>query len=174
MSSRKDSGRYSEVLAQRFMIAFFALRSHIATRSVINDTHGLNLSQLKMLHLVFHRPGISQTLVAERLGVTTASISTSVRALEAQGLIERCHDSQDARVMLLHLAPFGEQLIEQILGTFTDTLADLLNPLPLDEQVQLVERFEALLTANHINFDSGKLSYSDKLHTIREDTDPVH
>ncbi|MCB9451176.1 MAG: winged helix-turn-helix transcriptional regulator [Anaerolineaceae bacterium] len=168
MSSKQDPHCSNETLARRFMIAIFALRGHIAAHSVIEDAHGMNTSQIKMLHLIFHRPGISQTAVAERLGVTTASISASVRALEAQALIERHRDSQDARVMLLYLAPLGEQLFDRIWGTFIDTFADLLNALPLEEQAQLVERFEALLSASHISIDNSTLCYIDKLQTVKE------
>src|SRR5260221_13943104 len=91
-----DSPTYA--FAKRFMTAFSALRSHIASQSFINYPPGLSPNQLKMLHLIFHRPGISQTTVAECLSVTTASISTSVRELEARGLIERRTDPDDARV----------------------------------------------------------------------------
>ncbi len=74
MPSKIDTDTCNEVLAKQFLTAFSALRSHIATQAVIDDTCGLNMSQVKMLHLIFHKPGISQTLVAEHLGVTTAAI----------------------------------------------------------------------------------------------------
>jgi DNA-binding MarR family transcriptional regulator len=154
--------------AKRFMTAFSALRSHIATQSVINYPPGLSPNQLKMLHLVFHRPGISQTAVAERLGVTTASISTSVREMEAQGLIERRPNPDDARVMLLYLAPFGEQIFEQVFDRFINTCADLLGAVAPDDQQQLVERLEAVLVANNITLDNGKISYVDKLHVMKD------
>src|ERR1700712_1836384 len=99
-----DTETLNLAFAKRFMNCFTALRGHIASKSIINYPPGLSTNQIKMMHLVFHRPGISQTLVAERLGVTTASISTSVRELETQGLIERRANPDDARVMLLHLA----------------------------------------------------------------------
>lgn len=154
--------------AERLMTAFSALRSYIATQPIINYPPGLSPNQLKMLHLVFHRPGISQTSVAERLGVTTASISTSVREMEAQGLIERRSNPDDARVMLLHLAPFGEEIFEQVFDRFINTFADLLGVLPTDDQQQLVERLEQMLTANNVNLDRGKLSYADRLHIMKD------
>src|SRR6185503_1956576 len=113
-------------------------------------------NQIKMLHLVFHKPGISQTNAAERLGVTTASISTSVREMEAQGLIERRANPDDARVMLLHLAPLGEQIFEQVFASFIDTCANLLGVLPSEDQQQLIERFETVLAANNIALDDGR------------------
>lgn len=152
-------------LAERFMIATNALRNHIATHSIINYPPGLSPNQLKMLHLVFHRPGITQTHVAERLGVTTASISTSVREMEAQGLIERCSNPDDARVMLLRLAPFGEEIFEQIFTGFTKTCENLLDVLSPEDQEILVKRLEQILTTNNVSIESGKLSYADKLRT---------
>src|SRR5262249_13020004 len=121
MSTKSTSDNPTYAFAKRLMIAFTALRSHIVTRSTIHYPPGLSPNQLKMLHLVFHRPGISQTVAAERLGVTTASVSTSVREMESQGLIERRPDPDDARVMLLYLAPFGEHIFEEIFDGFVST-----------------------------------------------------
>lgn len=171
MSAKIDNPTYA--FAKRFMIAFSALRSHIATQSIINYPPGLSMNQIKMLHLVFHQPGISQTSVAERLGVTTASISTSVREMESQGLIERRPNPDDARVLLLHLAPFGEQIFAQVFDTFINTFAELLDVLPCDEQQQLVERLEHMLMVNHVNLDNGKLNYADKLHMMKDGPNPV-
>ncbi len=163
MSTDQNDATYA--LAERFMIATTALRNHIATHSIINYPPGLSPNQVKMLHLVCHRPGISQTTAAERIGVTTASISASVREMEAQGLIERRSDPDDARVMLLRLAPFGAQIFEQVFDSFTNTCADLLKALSLEDQEMLVEKLEQALTANNVSIESGKLSYADKLHT---------
>ncbi len=167
MSEKIAPENCTYLYAKRFMNLYTALRSHIATHSVIDYPHGLSMNQIKMIHLIFHRPGISQTVVAERLGVTTASISTSVRELEAQGLIERRANPDDARAMLLHLAPHGEKIFEQVFDTFTNTVADLLKVLEPDDQRELIERFEAMLTANDIDLESGKLSYADRLHMVK-------
>jgi DNA-binding MarR family transcriptional regulator len=131
------------------------------------------MNQIKMMHLISHKPGISQTVVAERLGVTTASISTSVRELEAQGLIERRANPDDARVMLLHLAPLGEKIFEQLFEGFTHTFADLLKVLPPEHQEQLVSLLEQALTGNGVDLDSGKLNYSDKLQVMKDSPNPV-
>jgi DNA-binding MarR family transcriptional regulator len=173
LSQTVDAHSPTYAFAKRFMVAFTALRSHIATQSIINYPPGLSPNQLKMLHLIFHIPGISQTAAAERLSVTTAAVSTSVRELEAQGLIERRTDPQDARVLLLHLAPFGEQIFEQVFDTFINTFADLLDALPTHDQAQLVERLEQALTANNIPLDNLKLRYADKFHMMKDNPDAV-
>ncbi len=125
------------------------------------------------MHLIFHRPGISQTVVAERLCVTTASISTSVRELESQGLIERRANPDDARVMLLHLAPYGEEIFEKMFAGFTNSFADLLKVLPPDDQEQLVGLLEKALIGNDVDLDSNKLNYADKLHVMKDRPNPV-
>lgn len=152
----------TDTYAKRLITIYTALRSHVATKTHLNYPPGLSINQIKMIHVVFHRPGISQTIVAERLGVTTASISTSVRELEARGLIERRPNPDDARAMLLYLAPAGEALFAQLFDTFTRTFADILKVLPLDDQAQLVELLERALKGNGVDLDNTKLSYADK------------
>jgi DNA-binding MarR family transcriptional regulator len=173
MSVKIASDTPTTALAKRFMNCFTALRGHIASKSIINYPPGLSPNQIKMMHLIAHRPGISQTVVAERLGVTTASISTSVRELEAQGLIERRANPDDARVMLLHLAPFGEEIFEQMFDSFTHTFADLLKALSDADQAQLVHLLEQALTANDVDLDSSKLNYADKFKVMRDRANPM-
>ena len=173
MSVKTASDTPTYALAQRFMNCFTALRSHIASKSIINYPAGISTNQIKMMHLVAHRPGISQTVVAERLGVTTASISTSVRELESQGLIERRANPDDARVMLLHLAPHGVQIFEQLFSGFTNTFADLLSVLEPDDQQQLIHLLEQALTANGVDLDTTKLNYADKLQVMKDRPNPM-
>lgn len=174
MSANITSDSTTYAYAKRLMVAFTALRGHIATHTVINYPPGLSMNQIKMLHLVFHSPGISQTSVAERLHVTTASISTSVREMEAKGLIERRPNPDDARVLLLHLAPFGEQIFEQLFDGFISTFADLLDVLPPDDQQQLIERLEHVLTANNITLENGKLNYADRLTVMKASPNDIN
>lgn len=170
MSDQADSDTAADTCAkaQRLLTAYFALRSYIANQSTINYPSGMSINQLKTLHLVAHKPGVTQTSVAERLGVTTASISTSVRELEAQGLIERHANPDDARVMLLHLAPLGEQIFGRVFNGFTRTFAELLDTLEPDEQEQLVGLLEKALTAKQISLDIRKLSYADRPHWMKD------
>jgi DNA-binding MarR family transcriptional regulator len=158
MCLKCDADSVVEDHVRRFMIAFFALHRYITTQSPHLIPPQFSPTQIRLLHLISHKPGLSQKLIADHLGVTTASISTSVRDLETQGIIERESDPQDARVMLLRLAPGGEQIFAQIFGTFMNTFAGLLGALSCGEQTELVTHFEALLTANQIPLDRGNLS----------------
>lgn len=168
MSATIKSDDESYAFAKRFITVFMALRSHIATHVTLNYPPGLTPNQMKMLHLIAHRPGVSQTSVAERLGITTASISIAVRELEAQGLIERRPNPDDARVLLLHLAPLGEKIFEQVFDGFVNVCSELLRDVPLEDQAELVERLECVLVANNISFDNQQLNYADKFHIMKD------
>lgn len=170
MSITLDPDDTTEALAKRFMICYTSLRGHIASQSFNSHSLRLSMNQVKTLHLVAHRPGITQTVVAERLGVTTASISTSVRELEAQGLIERRADPEDARVMLLHLAPTGEQIFEKLFESFNHVFTDMLGKITPEKQQQLVALMEEALTASDITLDNRKLNYADKMRWFKGDS----
>lgn len=68
--------------------------------------------------------------LAARLGVSAASISDSIRAIEAKGWIERAQDPDDARARRLSLTGAGADLIAGVqradggLGRLLQTLTD--------------------------------------------------
>lgn len=54
--------------------------------------------------------------LAERLGVTAASLSDSLKALETKGWIARTPDPDDGRAAIIHLTPQGNAVTRQLLG----------------------------------------------------------
>lgn len=63
-----------------------------------------------MLFIIRHRPGITQKELAEVMEISPASVAISVRRSEEAGLIRRCRDERDGRVMHLYLTAEGERM----------------------------------------------------------------
>ena len=64
-------------------------------------------------HMLFHlrrQPGITQKELAGRMEISPASVTTSVRRMEAAGLVRREGDEKDGRVIHLYLTPEGEAM----------------------------------------------------------------
>jgi DNA-binding MarR family transcriptional regulator len=100
----------------------------------------LRITQVRILYLLLHKPGISQKSLAELLQITPAAVS--VRDLEAAGLIERNPDPEDARQMNLVLSERGEALVTSGENMRYGAVAKMLEALPVEEQRTIVEALE--------------------------------
>lgn len=76
--------------------------------------------------------------LAERAGVTRATITGLVDALERDGLVTREPDSGDRRMMLVHLTPKGREMLERVLPGHFRHMAELMEPLSHQERKTLV------------------------------------
>lgn len=75
---------------------------------------GLSFSRFEILRLLgFTREGrLPMGKISDRLQIHPASVTSAVKRLEREGLIERRQDSDDNRVVLAHLTPAGAQVLE--------------------------------------------------------------
>jgi MarR family transcriptional regulator, organic hydroperoxide resistance regulator len=94
---------------------------------------GLTHAQYVVLASLFgmQRAGLrpSQRELADHTGLEALYISKLVRALEADGLIERARDPRDSRTVRLALTDLGAKTVRPALGTVQDLLDRLLAPL---------------------------------------------
>jgi len=68
---------------------------------------GLNLTSGSLLAYVAEHGPITQTALAERLGIGRAAVGTLIDRLQTRGLVERLADSDDRRVWLVTSTPAG-------------------------------------------------------------------
>jgi DNA-binding MarR family transcriptional regulator len=155
MTPKFDPNNPSHRVARRFLLAVSTIMRHVASTAPPPPTTPLNSNQLSALYRIMRAPGITQTELAEQLNLTTAAISSSVREMEIQGLIERRPNPLDARSMLLFLAPRGQQIFDDVFGRVANAIGDLLGALPEAEQEHLVANLEQMLAAKSISFESA-------------------
>jgi DNA-binding MarR family transcriptional regulator len=137
-------------LALRFLRVFEYMVKFAKHRQPNQPDHiirQLHLNQMHMLGLLHHDPGISQKDLAERMQLTPAAVSTSVREMVGYGLVDRLPDPDDARLMRLHLSRNGRAMFDEAQKMRCAIMADLLSALPLDEQRMIVEALERALDA---------------------------
>jgi len=112
----------------------------------------LSVNQFRAMHCLMHEPGLSQKEpglsqkdLAERLEVTPAAVSTTVREMEKLDLIQRLPDAEDARLMRLHLSAESKAVLQQMHQKRLQGVVQLMSPLPIDEQRYIVEALERAL-----------------------------
>jgi DNA-binding MarR family transcriptional regulator len=76
--------------------------------------------------------------LAEKAGVTRATITGLVDTLVKDGLVTREHDSGDRRMMLVHLTHKGHETLREVLPGHFKRMATLMAPLSEHERKTLV------------------------------------
>lgn len=101
--------------------------------------HGLSATQAQLLVLLRgERAGVRLSTLAERLRVTLPTVSESVAALEAKGLVERRPDPEDGRAARIRLTRRGQRTADRV-ATWTDELVGVVELLDGERQQQLLD-----------------------------------
>lgn len=94
------------------------LLQHIAsimgrqTDQVLQERLGIGLSQLRILLLLQHEPGVSQRTVGDRLGQTEASISRQIKLMMTRGYLATAVNPKSRREHLTMITPKGVKITE--------------------------------------------------------------
>jgi MarR family transcriptional regulator, transcriptional regulator for hemolysin len=105
---------------------------------------GLNLSEACLLEYVVEHGPITQTAVAEKIGMQRASAGAIVDDLSDRKLLKRLHDPTDNRVWLLAATRDGLQLAEKIGEVDNALRVDLRRNLSQSERDQLAKTLLSL------------------------------
>ena len=90
--------------------------------------------------LLWQRPGLRQTDLAETLGVEPPTITRMIRRLERGGLVERRRDPDDGRTLRIHPTPRARLLEAMVRRTWSDLDGELIASLGAAD----AERFRRL------------------------------
>src|SRR5260370_42451530 len=95
----------------------------------VND-FGLHVGQELILLWLYEQDGMTQSELADVLGVEAATVTKVLHRMEAAGLIERRQDSADARVSRVYLVPKSRQLIEPLRSLWAEVQQKTIKGLP--------------------------------------------
>ncbi|MBH1627658.1 MarR family transcriptional regulator [Stenotrophomonas maltophilia] len=100
--------------------------------------HGLSEGRFIVLFLLHGAGGaLPPHLLAERAGVTRATISGLLDGLQREGLLQRRSDDGDGRRLQIVLTAPGKRLAESLFEQHTHWISGLFNGLDAGEQQQL-------------------------------------
>jgi DNA-binding MarR family transcriptional regulator len=74
----------------------------------------LHRSQALILYLLYEADGLSQSAIAEQLGLHGATVTAILDRMEEAGLIRRERDSQDRRLLRVYLTEGGREKEERL------------------------------------------------------------
>ncbi|MBN5028694.1 MarR family transcriptional regulator [Stenotrophomonas maltophilia] len=100
--------------------------------------HGLSEGRFIVLFLLHGADGsLPPHELAERAGVTRATISGLLDGLQREGLLQRRSDAEDGRRLQIVLTAKGARLADALFEQHTRWIGGLFNGLDADEQQQL-------------------------------------
>ncbi|BAZ31406.1 MarR family transcriptional regulator [Cylindrospermum sp. NIES-4074] len=145
MSSDKPlHGATSEECAIRVMDTIPLIMRFIRGDMRAHSAASLSIPQLRSLAFLKRNPGASLSDLAEHLGVTCATASTTTERLVQRNFVQRCDHPQERRRVVLSLTDEGKYHLQQSLDQTRAHIADILNSLTA-EQVSQIEAGLTLL-----------------------------
>ena len=101
--------------------------------------HGLTAGQFGVLEVLLHLGPVIQRQLGEKLLSSGGNITMVVDNLERRQLVRRSRDSEDRRLITIHLTSEGRRLIERIFPEHVDSIVEAFSVLGSEEQEQLGE-----------------------------------
>jgi MarR family transcriptional regulator, 2-MHQ and catechol-resistance regulon repressor len=108
-------GKQKDVLALDTFIKFTRAASALETRlfkeTIIED---LTPSQFGVLEILLHLGSLCQGELSTKLLRSTGNMTMVLDNLEKRGFVRRERDMEDRRMVMIHLTPAGQQIIERV------------------------------------------------------------
>ncbi|GEL19825.1 MarR family winged helix-turn-helix transcriptional regulator [Pseudonocardia asaccharolytica] len=115
--------------------------------------HGLTSTSIGVLGVLGHSGGLSHRELAGRLGVTPATLTPVIDALEQAGELRRDRDRHDRRVVRLSITDAGRDRMmtafTQVVATFRERM-----PHPPPDEAEIIRKY--LLGVLAVTTDEGE------------------
>lgn len=105
---------------------------------------GLNISEFGVLEMLFHKGEQPVQKIAEKILVTSGTITYVIDKLQKKDLVVRKKCEKDKRIFYVCLTKKGEELISNIFPKHKEFLDELLNGLENDSKKELIGNLNAL------------------------------
>jgi MarR family 2-MHQ and catechol resistance regulon transcriptional repressor len=113
-----------------------SLLSRLAERNTIGD---LTYSQFAVLEALYHLGPMTPGEVSQKVLKSGSNMTTVIDNLERDGLVRRERDTDDRRVIHVHLTEAGKEKVEAVLPGHVAALVDEFKVLSASEQEMLGE-----------------------------------
>lgn len=146
---RQEAERHPEFNASACFAFLHLLKTGnelIALDAQVLNSLGTRQGRFNLLLLVgkCSAPAPTAAELADNTGVTRATVSGLLDGLEKEGLIERRMDSEDRRVVRVHLTPAGAALLDKVRPAYCRWFSSVVDTLNEDERQLLVSLLERI------------------------------
>ncbi|QUY61675.1 MarR family winged helix-turn-helix transcriptional regulator [Gulosibacter molinativorax] len=114
-----------------------------ACAALLNE-YGLSEGRLAVLLAVAETPGSTPARIADRIGVTRATITGLTDGLVTAGLLSRGADQRDRRSLTLHITTAGQQLIDTLAPQYASWLTDIVRGVARDDTSATITTLTAM------------------------------
>lgn len=134
MEQEKLSGTIGFLLAR-------ICKAHYSRARVLLDEIGLYRGQQFVLCVLWSEEGLTHSDLADRLGVSPATVTKALKRMERAGFLERRADPADQRVSRVYLTEAGREIRESVEQIWAELEQDTLRGFSDEER----ENLEGLL-----------------------------
>lgn len=108
--------------------------------------HGLLQGRWWVLVLLMRQDDLtsSPSALAEKAGVTKATMTGFIDGLEREGLVSRFMDTQDRRKFLIRLSVAGQQKLDEVMPAYVQCVTQFMNVLGKTERNNLIDDLASL------------------------------
>jgi len=108
--------------------------------------HALLQGRWWVLVLLLRQPDqtSSPSALAEKTGVTKATMTGFIDGLEREGLISRLLDNQDRRKFLIRLTAEGQQKLDQVMPDYYSKVSALMSMLTPEQRAVMIKSLQML------------------------------
>ncbi len=131
-----------EMLSHQFAELYDKMASW--DHSIVNES-GLSPAQMHTVEIIGHNQDMRMKELAERLGVTTGTLTVGVDKLEKLGLVERKPHESDRRSWLIVLTAEGKKMYEQHHKHHQEFTNEISHDLTLEQIDNLTEYLNIIL-----------------------------
>ena len=135
--------RYSNIdptAVEAFLVFLRISRDLMAAGETHLARHGTSVGRFTVLMLLNREPevGVSPSQLADRAGVTRATMTGLLDSLERDGFITREHDTDDRRAMTVRLAPASQDFFDNMLPDHFRRIEAVMDNLSENEKENLI------------------------------------
>ena len=138
-----EQERFAELVMETVSMVTRAIRREMRR----HRPSELSLPQFRTLGIVQRHPGASLSVLAEHLGLTTASASKLVDSLVRKGLVTREDSSEDRRKVVLNVTKAGRHALEIARKAALGSLAEMLAALDEPDRNAIIRAMDVLRLA---------------------------